>query len=169
MRWMRLVCLAVVFALVAALFAARHDAESPAVNLEVISYDDLGERVVALQGRVVVVDFWADYCLPCKKEFPKLVALHRKHAADGLTAISVSLDDAEDDEVRERVRRFLTVQQAAFANFLLAEKPSAWQAKLKIDGPPCLFLFDRQGRLVKKYHDHVDYDEVERLVIGLLK
>ena len=63
----------------------------------------------------------------------------------------------------------MTAKGAAFANYLLDEKPDVWQAKLKIDGPPCVFVFNRRGRLVKKFHDHVDYTEIERLVADLLK
>ena len=93
MRRMRLVLLAILIAPVAAIVAPRPMAAPPAVTLETVKYDDLGDRVSSLQGRVVVVDFWADYCLPCKREFPHLVELHGKYAASGLTAVSVSLDD----------------------------------------------------------------------------
>src|SRR5262249_46241839 len=169
-RFLALAALAALLALVAALHVSQPAAAPPAVvPLGAIRYDDLTDRVVALQGRVVVVDFWADYCLPCKREFPHLVELHRKYGASGLAAVSVSLDDSHDDETRQRVRKFLIAQGAEFANFLLDEKPQTWQAKLKIDGPPCVFVFDRRGRLVKRYHDHVDYAEIERLVADLLR
>src|SRR5438105_1584184 len=84
----QLVVLAVLLALAAAVVVIRPGATPPAgpITLESIRYDDLAERIVQLQGRVVVVDFWADYCLPCKKEFPKLVELHRQFAARGFAA-----------------------------------------------------------------------------------
>lgn len=154
-----------------AILAVSRPAAAPEDRVSLVSlrYPDLGSKIRAQRGRVVVVDFWADYCAPCKREFPKLVALHRKHAAAGLTAISVSLDDSTDPDTETRVRRFLSAQQATFSNFLLAEKPDVWQAKLKIDGPPCLFIFNRQGELVRKFHDDLDYAEVERLVESLLR
>ena len=46
-----------------------------------------------LRGRVVVVDFWASWCEPCRRAFPTLDALARRHAASGLTVIGVSVDD----------------------------------------------------------------------------
>ncbi len=169
MRRMRFIGLAILFALTAAVVMPRPVAAPPAVSVQLIHYADLSNRVSALHGQIVVVDFWADYCLPCKREFPKLLELHRKYAGQGFTAISVSLDDPADAEARERVRRFLVEKQAAFANYLLDEKPEVWQTKLKIGGPPCVFVFDRRGRLVKKYHDHVDYGDIEKLVVSLLK
>jgi thiol-disulfide isomerase/thioredoxin len=169
MRRMRLVVLAGLLAPAAALFTSRPGAAPPtAPTLELVSYTELGKRVEALKGRVVVVDFWGDFCPPCKREFPRLVELNAKYSARGLAAVSVSLDDPADPDARLRVQRFLSDRKAAFANFLLDEKPALWQARLKIDGPPCVFIFDRRGRLMKKYHDDVDYAAIERLVVDLL-
>jgi len=170
MRRMRFLILALVLAAGAGLIVGRPDAAPPdSISVEVIRYETLGDRVQALKGRVAVVDFWATYCLPCKKEFPRLVELSRKYAARGFAAVSVSLDDSTDEHARKEANRFLNEKQAAFSNFLLDEKPEFWQDKLKIDGPPCVFVFDRDGRLVKKYHDDVDYGEIDRIVADLLK
>ncbi len=98
-----------------------------------------------------------------------MVDMHRKYSAKGFAAVSVSLDDATDEQARASAKGFLTEKQATFSNFLLDEKVEFWQAKLKIDGPPCVFVFDRQGRLVKKYHDDVDYGEIERIVADALR
>ncbi len=46
-----------------------------------------------LRGRVVVVDFWASWCEPCRREFPMLDDLSRRYAARGLTVVGVSVDD----------------------------------------------------------------------------
>jgi thiol-disulfide isomerase/thioredoxin len=139
------------------------------IELTAVRYPDLVDRIKALRGKVAVVDFWADYCPPCKREFPRLVELHRKYAQAGVACVSVDLDDAEDAEARSRVRQFLTSHQAAFANFLLTEKPKVWQAKLKIEGPPCVFVFNRRGKLVKRFSDNVNYKEIEAVVVESLK
>lgn len=170
MRTIRYLLLPVVLAVSAVIVGNRPGASpNDGVTLQVIRYDDLTDRIQGLTGQVVVVDFWADYCLPCKREFPKLVELHRRYSREGFTAVSVSVDDCTDEDARDRVTKFLTARKATFANYLLAEKPPVWQAKLKIDGPPCVFVFNRKGNLLKKYHDDVDYVEIERIVTDALK
>jgi hypothetical protein len=95
--------------------------------------------------------------------------MHKKYAKDGLVAISVALDDVKDLKVRERVVKFLTAQEAAFGNYMLDETDDLWREKLNISGPPCIYVFNRQGRWVKKYELDVDFSEIEKVVVELLK
>jgi len=139
------------------------------VDVRTIRHGALAEQVKQLHGQVIVVDFWADYCMPCKREFPHLVELHQKYGSSGLTAISVSLDDPAEAEACNRVRTFLTNQNALFTNYILDEKPEMWQQKLKTNGPPCVFVFGRNGELRKCYRDGVDYKDVEAVVVEALK
>ena len=144
--------------------------KSEAVALRVVKYHELSEAIRRNRGNVVVVDFWADFCVPCKREFPKLVALHGKYAKAGLVAMSVSLDDLASDGAKERVQKFLTAQKATLSNFVLDEKPEIWQAKLKVEGPPLVVVFNRQGQLEQKFVDkQVDYAAIEKLISELLK
>src|SRR5947209_10613151 len=146
--------------------------EGPApgkVELRTLTYKELGALIKQLHGKVVVVDFWADFCIPCKSEFPKLVALQEKYGRDGLVAVSVSLDDPKNPDVRQKVEKLLEDRKATFTNVLLNEQAPAWQAALKIDGPPCVYVFNRDGQWVKKFADDVDYAEVEKVVRELLK
>jgi thiol-disulfide isomerase/thioredoxin len=155
----------------AALLAAALPAlaQAQGVELKTVRYDQLIAAVKAQQGKVVVVDFWADYCVPCKREFPHLVELSQKYGGDGLVAISVTLDDPTDDAAKGRALKFLQAQKATFTNYLLDEKPEGWQEKLKIDGPPLVVVFNRQGNKEKEFKDEVNYAEIEKLAVKLLK
>jgi thiol-disulfide isomerase/thioredoxin len=140
-----------------------------AVAVKVVRYDGLSDLIKQNRGKVVVVDFWADYCVPCKREFPKLVALHSQHAKAGLVAVSVSLDDLSEDGAKDKVTKFLEKQTATMTNLILDEKPEVWQAKLKIDGPPLVMVFNRKGELEQKFVDKdVDYAVIGKLVAELL-
>jgi thiol-disulfide isomerase/thioredoxin len=149
--------------------AAPADPPAP-VAVQVVKYDGLSALFRQQRGKVVVVDFWADFCIPCKREFPKLVALHNQHAKAGLVAVSVSLDDLGEDGAKDKVLKFLQKQQATLTNVILDEKPEVWQAKLKIDGPPLVMVFNRKGELEQKFVDKdVDYAAIGKLVAELLK
>jgi peroxiredoxin len=95
--------------------------------------------------------------------------MQKKYAKDGLVAISVSLDDPNEDGVKEKVKKYLVSESATFTNLILEEKMEVWQKKLKIEGPPAIFVFDRDGKIAKKYDSGEGYDEVEKLVADLLK
>jgi hypothetical protein len=93
--------------------------------------------------------------------------MHNKYAKDGFAAISVSLDDPKDEKARQRVIDFLRKQKATFTNLILDEKSEVWQEKLKFDGPPCVFVFNRDGKWNK--YTSPDYAEIEKQVAELLK
>ena len=101
----------------------------------------------AQRGKVVLVEVWGDFCVPCKKGFPHLVKLHQDRAKDGLVCISVAVDD----ELKPAILAFLTKQKATFANYWLDERATVWQDQWDIKGPPAVFLFDRQGRRAARF------------------
>lgn len=95
--------------------------------------------------------------------------MHKKYAQDGFAAVSVALDDPAKKDVKEKVLRFLKEKNAAFTNLILDEKDEIWQKKLDIEGPPCVFVFDREGKIAKKFVNAGESEEVEKLVVELLK
>ncbi len=95
--------------------------------------------------------------------------MQKQYAKDGVVAVSVSLDDLSDKDVRGRIDAFLKAQHATFTNLILDEEVEAWQKKLGIDGMPAAFVYDRDGKIVKKFKDDYTYDDVEKAVQQLLK
>jgi hypothetical protein len=93
--------------------------------------------------------------------------MHRKYAAKGLVAISVSLDPAED---RDGAEKFLVKQKATFTNLWLDETQEFWTKKFNIFAPPSLFVYDRKGKWVqfKADDEDIDHAKVEKLVVKLL-
>jgi cytochrome c biogenesis protein CcmG, thiol:disulfide interchange protein DsbE len=94
-----------------------------------------------LRGRVVILTFWATWCVPCREELPLLSAYAQSHAAQGLTVLAFSLDAPEDlARVKQVARSF------AFASGLLAN--SSVPGYGRIWHIPVNFTIDRQGNLV---------------------
>jgi thiol-disulfide isomerase/thioredoxin len=150
--------------------AAVRSGETPRVEVKEVKYAELGDIVRQNRGKVVVVDFWATNCGPCKQEFPHLVELHRKYANDGLVAVSVSVDDLKrDPTVRGRVLNFLQKQQATFTNVILDEPAEVWQTKFNSLTIPIVYVFGRDGRWTQ-FKDGAKYTEtIAPLVVELLK
>jgi thiol-disulfide isomerase/thioredoxin len=120
-----------------------------ASQLQVVKYEGLKDIIHKNRGKVILVDFWADYCIPCKKGFPHVIDMHKKYARDGLVTVSVSLDPIDDPSSRDNAARFLKKAGADFTNLYLDEPVELWQKKLGFVGPPCYFVFNRQGQWTK--------------------
>jgi thiol-disulfide isomerase/thioredoxin len=158
-------------AIFAALFVVpplAMSADPPAdVKLEVVKWPALEKALAAHKGKVVVIDIWADFCIPCKKEFPHFVELHQKHAKDGLVCISLTVDDADD---KDRALKFLQAQKATMTNFLIDEPADVWQKKLDATVPPNAIVIGRDGQRVKRFtsEEPFTYEDVEKLIKPLL-
>ncbi|GBD36196.1 hypothetical protein HRbin36_01317 [bacterium HR36] len=92
--------------------------------------------------------------------------MHRDLAEKGLVAISVSLDDPKDAATINQVRDFLNKMGAHFPHVVLDEPEEVWSKKLDIAGPPLIVVFDRDGRVAKRFVG--GYDKVRPLVEKLL-
>jgi thiol-disulfide isomerase/thioredoxin len=139
----------------------------PSPPAGVLNLDEEGwARVRAqFQGRVLLVNFWATWCEPCREEFPSLVRLHQTYRARGLSVAAISMDEPESVSA---IEQFLKSQAAAFGSYrhnfrdfaaLVDSINPRWGG-----GIPATFLYDRQGRLVESWQGITKYEEFERAV-----
>ena len=142
--------------------------EGGQVTLKTVKLPEWKKAIADHKGKVVVIDVWADYCIPCKREFHHLVELHQKHAKDGLDCISLTVDDKDD---AEKALAFLKKQNAVFGNYLIDETTGDWSANLDVGGPPAVLVYDRSGKRVKTFtsEDPFTYADVEKFIEPLLK
>lgn len=92
------------------------------------------------KGRVVLVDFWASWCGPCRQSFPWLNEMQSRHGGDGFVVIGVNLD-----EERSAAQRFLKELPASFR---IGYDPEGKVAEsYQVKGMPSSYLIDRQGRM----------------------
>lgn len=148
------------------------------VSLKVLDYDGIQQLIASKRGAVVVMDAWSTSCPPCMKEFPNLVALHKKYG-NKLACISLSFDYegiGKPDDVAPQVREFLTTQGATFDNVLSSEESDVLYRKFQLASVPAVFVFDRDGKLVKRFdnekaqseEDGFTYEQVAAFVENLL-
>jgi thiol-disulfide isomerase/thioredoxin len=97
--------------------------------------------VADYRGRVVYLDFWASWCLPCKKSFPFMNDLNAKYEALGLSVVSVNTDYVLKD-----AEKFLQATPAEFK--VIYDSKGELTANYKVQAMPTSFLFDKQGTLI---------------------
>lgn len=98
-----------------------------------------------LRGKVVLVNFWATWCPPCRKEMPDLDALYQKFKNQGLVVLAIS------DEETNKVTPFLTERPVTYP--ILLDPGRKVNDLFHIDGIPKSFVYDREGKLVAQSVD----------------
>jgi thiol-disulfide isomerase/thioredoxin len=147
--------------------AKKPAAADPAI-IDVSGYQQL---IAKQRGKVVLVDFWATWCEPCRELYPIINDLAKQYAPQGLVVIGVSLDD--DGEIT-LVRRFLARHQPVFVNY--RKRPGKEEEFIngvnrKWSGAiPADFLYDREGYPMITMigeHSREEIEKAIRAVLGL--
>lgn len=122
-----------------------------------------GEQLTlsSYRGKVVLLDFWATWCVPCREEIPRFVELQNKYSERGLQIIGVSMDDSVDP-VRAFAQQFHMNYPVVLGNAKLGEEYGG------VLGLPIAFLLDQDGRIVKKHIGATAIDVFDREIAPLL-
>lgn len=115
-------------------------------------------QLSALRGQVVMVDFWATWCPPCRAEMPWLVQVAREYEARGVVFIASSQD--EPDEQQDEVAAF-TREVPGLERFAAFGTPRVGRAWL-IESLPTLYVIDRAGRIYAAKSGMADERDVRR-------
>ena len=124
-----------------------------------------GEKVDlrALQGKVVLVDFWASWCAPCREEMPVLEALHEKYATKGLVIVGINIDNS-----KKKMNSFL---KGSPVSFRIVHDPKIEVAQRYEPGTmPSSYFIGRGGKLryVHEGFRKKDAAAIERKIVALL-
>ena len=138
----------------------------PLAKINEISYPKM---IAAQKGKVVLADFWATWCVPCRKEMPELAKLEAKLKAKGLVLIPISADEPENEAA---AREFLSKAGVKTPGYLKAPKDDdtfiraidpKWGGEL-----PALVLYDKAGRKVQIWKGETAMATIEAAVSKLL-
>jgi peroxiredoxin len=99
----------------------------------------------SLQGKVVLVNFWATWCPPCRKEMPDLEALYRQFRKQGLVILAISDEDAG------KVKPFIAEHGVSYP--VLLDPSRKVNTLFQVMGIPKTFIYDRNGKLAAESID----------------
>jgi thiol-disulfide isomerase/thioredoxin len=108
------------------------------------SMAEFEQAMTAYKGKIVYVDFWASWCVPCRKSFPWMNDMQAKYQEQGLAVLSINLDAQA-----ELAEKFLQQTPANFA--IIYDAKGTLAKKFQLKGMPSSYLFDRQGKLISAH------------------
>ena len=140
MRIIRLLSLVLVLGFATAGYAIKEEEPAPALEAKLL--DGKPFTLAAASGKVVIVNFWATWCEPCRVEMPALEAYYQKHRAEGLEILALSMDQPSDEVKMREVMRAFTFSAGM-------GRDAKFQGYGRISRLPLTFVIDRNGVLKK--------------------
>ena len=124
------------------------DAGKPAPAWTLKTFDGKPVSLDDFRGKVVLLDFWGTFCIPCVNALPELQALHAKYGARGFAVVGVTVDDrvAMVQKATKRAKVSYRIVQAT---------PQVWSA-YKVNALPSLVLVGRDGKIVRRFGGEAD-------------
>lgn len=156
------------FLLLLVLFVSSSLALEPKSIVPDFDGETFDGKTVSIQdykGKVIVIDFWASWCGPCKKEMPYLVELYKEYSEKGLEIISINIDRTEKNALN-----FLKALKVDIDFVLIYDKKSKIVPLFNPETMPTTYIVDKKG-IVRFVHDGFQdeykmkfVDEIETLL-----
>jgi cytochrome c biogenesis protein CcmG/thiol:disulfide interchange protein DsbE len=130
------------------------------------SLKDSGGKTVKLsdyRGKVVLLNFWATWCGPCKMEIPWFIEFEQKHKDQGFSILGVAMDDGGWDDVKPYIERRKVNYRVLMGNDSVSEMYGG------IDSLPTTFLLDREGRIASVHIGLVSQSDYQNEINALLQ
>src|SRR5579863_500407 len=146
-------------------------AGDPAPAFKVKNLDDKDVALADYKGKVVLVNFWATWCDPCREEIPWLIEMQDKYAAKGFTVLGIAMDEDGKPVVAPFVakERFDVNGQKLPMNYpIVIGNESVAEKFGGLLGYPTSALISRDGKVLKRTTGIISYDETTKLIEAAL-
>jgi cytochrome c biogenesis protein CcmG/thiol:disulfide interchange protein DsbE len=140
------------------------DPEGRTANLSYTLQNENGKSVslAAFKGKVIILDFWATWCPPCKIEMPWFVEFQDKYRAKGLVVLGVSVDDTP-----AKLKAFATEKKINYPLLVGRDREDMQDAYGPLWGVPTTFVIGRDGKICKKHTGLAAKAQFEREILAL--
>jgi thiol-disulfide isomerase/thioredoxin len=143
--------------------SAAADSRKAAPDWQLNDVDGKPVKLSDFKGKVIILDFWATWCPPCRAEIPGFVAIQKKYADKGFTMIGVSLDQQGPSVVKSFMHSFGMNYPVVMGT------PKVVLDYGGITAIPTTFVIDRQGNVVTVYEGLTDQATFESVIGPLLE
>jgi peroxiredoxin len=133
----------------------------PAPNFSRLDLHRARVRLTAYRGKVVLLNFWATWCIPCRLEMPRFVDWQDRFGGQGLQVVGVSIDD-DDAQVRPFVEKLKVNYPVVMGDARLGERYGG------VLGVPVTLLIDRHGVIRARFEGEADLGRIESEMRDLL-
>ncbi len=127
---------------------------------QVDSYYDVFTGKIPLENykdKIVLLNFWATWCMPCRAEMPSMETLWKKYKEQGLVVVAVSVDEGS----RGRIETFSKLLDLSFP--ILLDPESNVSDLYKVSNMPTSFLIDRDGKIISRIVGSDDWTSTEAI------
>jgi thiol-disulfide isomerase/thioredoxin len=144
---------------------------APEINVQIPTLDGVNASIDQYKGKVVLVNFWATWCAPCRTEIPWLIELNQKYGPKGLVILGVAMDDAGAKVVQPWVQdqRFDVNGHSQTMDYqILAGNTKIAEKFGGVLGMPTSMLYSRDGKRIKTIVGIIDRDDLSKALDGQL-
>jgi peroxiredoxin len=144
---------------VPAVASAQHGAAAPDFSLADLNGQPL--KLSTYRGKVVLLDFWATWCVPCREEIPHFIDFQNKYGPQGLQVIGISMDDSPDP-VRDFYQHYKMNYPVVMGDAKTGELYGG------VLGLPIAFVIGTDGKINAKHIGATDLSVLEKEIVKLL-
>lgn len=145
---------------------------APAPEIKVVQPKDVKDLIAANKGKVVFLNFFATYCVPCHTEFPDIEKLQTKYK-DKLQVVEVSMNDVTDLAEKAEMTKYLQEQKPPFPVYIASSTDDSYYQGIdprwaKSEALPMTMIFGKDGKEAHFYEKALTLADMERDVTPLL-